>query len=82
MRSAISGVRLSSKEAAHYLALSETTLRKSRVNGCLCGSPAPFYSKRGVSVYYDIEDLDLWLSQFPKGRSSATLYQHEGACDD
>lgn len=62
-----------SKTAAAHLQVAESTLRKSRVTGTLCGLPAPAYTKMGRTVLYDIADLDAWLEQLPKGNSTSNL---------
>lgn len=62
-----------SKIAADYLKVAESTLRKSRVTGTLCGLPAPAYIKMGRTVLYDIADLDAWLEQLPKGTCTSNL---------
>lgn len=54
---------LSSKDAAAYLSVSDSTLRKSRVYGTLCGLTAPHHFKMGTIVRYDRDQLDEWLSQ-------------------
>lgn len=59
--------KLKSVMAAQHLLLSDSTLRKSRVTGILCGRPAPAYTKMGRNVFYDISDLDAWVKNLPKG---------------
>ena len=45
------------RQAARYLAISESSLNKLRVFG---GGPA--YSKRGRSIIYSVDDLDAWVA--------------------
>ena len=59
--------KFTSAQAANEISIAESTLRKSRVTGILCGRPAPQYTKLGRRVIYDSEDLYYWLAQLPKG---------------
>jgi predicted DNA-binding transcriptional regulator AlpA len=53
-----------SKEAAEYLGLKETSLRNSRVNGVLCGWTAPQHIKLGnKKILYRKEVLDEWIDE-------------------
>ncbi|WP_415911929.1 helix-turn-helix domain-containing protein [Neptuniibacter sp. QD37_11] len=61
---------LTSKEAADFLKLSEYTLRRSRMEGTLCGVESPPFIKLGRQVKYLSEDLLIWLQQFPKQNST------------
>lgn len=61
---------LRSTEAAHYLGVAESTLRKSRVTGLLCCRSAPNYSKMGRTVIYSVAVLDTWLAELPTGNST------------
>ena len=54
------------KEAAKYLNIGESTLRGSRKNGELLGYPSPEFSKLGAKVIYLKEALDDWLNSLPK----------------
>lgn len=49
-----------SEQAAHYIGMSESWLRKSRLEG---NPDAPPYLKIGKSVRYLTSDLDAWLAQ-------------------
>lgn len=51
---------LPSKQAAEYIGMSESWLRKSRLEG---NTDAPPYLKIGKSVRYLKSDLDAWLNQ-------------------
>lgn len=54
-------------EAATYLGISVSLLRKARCDGRLIGQvPLPAYIKVGKSVLYLREDLDTWLDSLPK----------------
>jgi predicted DNA-binding transcriptional regulator AlpA len=59
--------RLRTKEAAHYLGYSESTLEKKR----LTGDGPPFIRLgRGGTVVYDTHDLDAWLAARRVGSTS------------
>ncbi|MFC6670502.1 hypothetical protein [Marinobacterium aestuariivivens] len=62
---------LKSQAAANYLLVAESTLRKSRVTGILCGRAAPAYIKMGRTVLYTRTDLDAWVAELPKGNCTA-----------
>lgn len=49
--------KLRTKEAAHYVGLSPSTMEKRRVYG-----NGPRYTKLGRVVVYDVMDLDAWVS--------------------
>jgi predicted DNA-binding transcriptional regulator AlpA len=50
------------EEAAHYLAVSRSFLRQSRMDGVReTRTPGPRYVKIGRMVRYLKEDLDAWL---------------------
>ena len=59
---------LTEEEAAEYCSISRSLLRQSRMNGDLEGRiSGPPWIKMGTrSIRYLIEDLDNWLSSFPK----------------
>ena len=65
---------LTSQQAAQYLGLADTTLRKSRSTGVLCGRTPPPYRKYG-RVQYAIADLDAWIEGFKPQTST----HHKGA---
>jgi len=50
---------LSDRETAHYIGMSESWLRQSRVTG---RPDAPPYVKIGRAVRYLRDDLDAWLA--------------------
>jgi len=52
--------------ARRLLPYSETTLRISRTTGILAGREPPPFIKMGVKVFYDTDDLEIWMSQFKK----------------
>lgn len=58
---------LSTKEAAKYLNLSESTLRQSRMSGIGDWNKnrikGPSYFKLGRRVLYLLEDLDKWIKE-------------------
>lgn len=55
-----------SKEAAHYIGISDNTLRQYRLNGT-----GPLFIKKGKRVSYQKCDLDDWLGSLPKYQSVA-----------
>jgi len=59
----------SSKEAAHYLGISDNTLRQYRINGT-----GPLFIKKGKRVFYQNADLNHWLTSLPKFQS---ISQHK-----
>ena len=55
---------LCEEEAAAYLGISRSALRKARMNGPRRGHiPPPTHVKAGRRVIYLREDLDAWLDQ-------------------
>jgi len=54
-----------SKQAAHYLCVSEISIRNSRITGLLGGIKAPSFRKIGRKVIYLKSDLDCWLDGLP-----------------
>ncbi len=55
---------LKDTDAAIYIGMSVSWLRKSRCDGHLKNrTPAPPYVKFGVNVRYLIKDLDRWLEE-------------------
>lgn len=55
---------LTEKEAAHYIGMSVSFLRRDRMEGVIGKStPGPKYLKIGRSVRYLKEELDQWLEQ-------------------
>ena len=52
--------------AAAHLGYSARALKASRSNGKLGGRAAPPYTRKGRTCFYNINDLDAWLSQFKK----------------
>ena len=53
---------LASKEASHYLDISDDALRRSRSTGYLLGAPAPKHIKFGRTVKYRLTDLTDWVN--------------------
>lgn len=64
----MSSKRMKSTEAAAYLGYADATMRDSRVTGKLCGVDAPLYQRIGSRVFYDQDQLDAWMQQFPMTR--------------
>ena len=55
------------REAAEYLGMSTSFLRKDRMHGKRDGyTPGPRWIRIGRSVRYLKEDLDAWLENFSK----------------
>ena len=55
---------LTTREAAKYLNLSESTLRQGRIAKARPGGcPKPVYVRIGRKVLYRVEDLDRFLEQ-------------------
>lgn len=55
---------LKEEEAAQYIGMSRSFLRKSRCEGRVGQrTPGPDYHKNGRAVRYSVEDLDRWLAQ-------------------
>ena len=63
---------LTEHQAAHYIGMSRSFLRQSRMNGNREGrTPAPPWLKIGKrAIRYRINDLDSWLEQFRQGGES------------
>jgi len=56
---------LTEKEAAEYIGVSVSFLRKSRCYGTLPGhTPGPRFFKIGRMVRYDVKDLDDWIEEY------------------
>lgn len=64
--SAIHSSYLNTKQAAHYVGLSESLLEKRRCNG-----DGPIYSQIGKAVRYLASDLDEWM-QASRRRSTTS----------
>jgi len=62
---------LTTEEAASYLAYRPYSLRRARIDNLLAGVVPPTYVKRGSRVFYRLEDLTNWLSQFKPQTSTA-----------
>lgn len=60
MANKIDSPTLKDPEAAHYIGMSESWLRQSRMRG---NPEAPPYIKIGKAVRYLRSDLDAWLQQ-------------------
>ena len=55
---------MNDKDAAIYIGMSASWLRKSRCDGYLKGrTPAPPHIKIGSTVRYLVKDLDKWLEE-------------------
>ncbi len=55
---------LTEKEAAEYICMSRSFLRKDRMDGIRASrTPGPQFVKLGRSIRYLKEDLDAWLSK-------------------
>lgn len=65
---------LCERDAARYVAMSRTFLRKSRMDGNRHGrTAAPPWLRVGRSVRYDLRDLDAWIEarkQYPRALAS------------
>lgn len=56
----------SSKQAAYYLNVSDSSMRISRITGKLCGVDAPTFKKIGTrKIVYSVEDLNKWIQALP-----------------
>jgi hypothetical protein len=62
---------LSTEDAAAYLGYQPYTLRRARFENLLAGVVPPTYVKQGSRVFYRLEDLTNWLSQFKPQTSTA-----------
>lgn len=65
-RDALAGRRLTTEQAAQYLALSPNTLMRWRWTG-----DGPRYLKLGRAVRYDRADLDAYVAQSGRNSTSA-----------
>lgn len=64
-------ITLTEKEAAEYIGMSRSFLRKDRMDGIRENrTPGPQFLKLGKSVRYLKEDLDVWLLRHRINRSS------------
>jgi predicted DNA-binding transcriptional regulator AlpA len=71
MRQSMTKFTLTEKEAAEYIGMSRSFLRKDRMDGIRVNrTPGPQYLKMGRSVRYLKEDLDTWLIKHRIHRSS------------
>ena len=62
---------LNTTQAAAYLGIHPETLRRSRYCGSLFGRPPPKHIRMSNrNVRYDIEDLNSYMSDLPKGIQS------------
>ena len=67
MKPALAQRGLTEVEASHYIGMSRSFLRQSRMDGNRENrTPAPPFIKIGRSVRYLKEDLDAWLDEFHK----------------
>lgn len=65
MNKTITPNALTEREAAQYIAMSQSFLRQGRMNGNVNNrTPVPPYLKIGRSVRYLKSDLDNWLMLF------------------
>lgn len=59
---------LKEAEAAEYISMSRSFLRRSRMDGQIGNrAPAPKFIRRGRSIVYMISDLDAWLEEGRQG---------------
>ena len=54
------------REAARYCGFAKSTLEKLR-----CTGGGARFIRRGKAVYYDVQDLDEWLSSLPRFNSTS-----------
>ncbi len=55
---------MNEKNAARYVGMSISFLRKARCEGTLAGrTPGPTYIKLGRAVRYSRTDLDAWIAE-------------------
>ena len=55
---------LTTREAAQYIGFSVDAMKKSRIQGSLCGERPPKFVRIGKkTIRYLINDLDEWLNQ-------------------
>ena len=60
----ITPVALQEQDAAHYLGMSRSFLRQSRMNSNPRGrTPGPAFIRQGRAIRYLVTDLDNWLQQ-------------------
>ncbi len=70
----LAAVALTEKEAACYINMSESYLRKARMDGDLRNrTPGPPFVKIGRAVRYLKHDLDQWLAEHRVSRCGAAL---------
>ena len=70
---------LTTDQAAGYLGVASTTLRRSRWSGLLCGLDAPQFIKLGTkAVRYRQEVLDQWLANCDTYSNTAQLPRAAG----
>ncbi|AHF01368.1 transcriptional regulator [Thiomicrospira aerophila AL3] len=53
--------RLTDIQAAAFINTTPSTIRISRTTGKLWGVTAPHFIKIGSRVFYELEDLELWI---------------------
>ena len=71
MRVEVQSRAFSEKEAAQYIGMSLSYLRKDRMDGILPGRlPGPRWAKLGKRVLYLRDDLDVWLERHLVRRDS------------
>lgn len=67
---------LNTDDAANYLGVASTTLRRSRWSGTLCGVIAPRFIKLGTkTVRYERDVLNKWLADCTTYDNTAQLPQ-------
>jgi predicted DNA-binding transcriptional regulator AlpA len=65
MEQSVTARSVTESEAAHYVGMSQSYLRQSRMYGDRENrTPGPRFLKIGRSVRYLVDDLDAWLEQF------------------
>jgi predicted DNA-binding transcriptional regulator AlpA len=65
MEQSVTARSVTESEAAHYVGMSQSYLRQSRMDGDRENrTPGPRFLKIGRSVRYLVDDLDAWLEQF------------------
>jgi hypothetical protein len=57
---------LTAGEAAKYIGVSKTFLDKLRTKG-----GGPLYVKLGQNVFYEVRELDYWIEEQPRFKSTA-----------
>lgn len=73
MKHAVDIKGLKSLDSDRYLGFPPGTLKLARHTGTLYGQEPPSFLKIGRSVLYLRDDLDLWITQFKKYRTTAEL---------